>query len=121
MTVFSSDLFKFITFADDTTLFTTLNNHDNINETINEELSKFHNWLKANQLSLNVNKTKAMAFHMPQKKVRLPHLKIAGTNIEFVDNFNFLGITINKHLNWTSHIDNVSVKISKNYWDPKHP
>ena len=99
--------------ADDTTLFTTLNNHDNINETINEELNKFHKWLKANKLSLNVNKTKAMAFHMPQKKVRLPHLKIAGTNIEFVDNFNFLGITINKHLNWTSHINNVSVKISK--------
>ena len=110
---YSSDLFKFINFADDTTLFTTLNNHDNINETINEELSKFHKWLKANKLSLNVNKTKAMAFHMPQKKVRLPHLKIAGTNIEFVDNFNFLGITINKHLNWTSHINNVSVKISK--------
>ena len=39
--VYSSDLFKFINFADDTTLFTTLNNHDNINETINEELSKF--------------------------------------------------------------------------------
>ena len=33
--VYSSDLFKFINFADDTTLFTTLNNHDNINETIN--------------------------------------------------------------------------------------
>ena len=46
--VYSIDLFKFINFADDTTLFTTLNNHDNINETINEELSKFHKWLKAN-------------------------------------------------------------------------
>ena len=31
--------------------------HDNINETINEKLSTFHNCLKANKLSLNVNKT----------------------------------------------------------------
>ena len=76
MTVFSSGLFKFINFADDTTLFTTLNNHDNINETINEELSKFNNWLKANKLSLNVNKTKVMAFHMAF------HLDISGIQLE---------------------------------------
>ena len=33
---------------------------------------------------------------------------IAGEDIAFVDNFNFLGILINKHLNWTSHVDNMS-------------
>ena len=92
---YSSDLFKFINFADDTTLITTLHETD----TINDELSKFHIWLKANKLSLNANKTKAMVFHMPQKNILTPQLQLAGTNIEFVDNFNFLGITINKHLN----------------------
>ena len=38
---------------------------------------------------------------------------IAGTDIEFVDNFNFLGIIINKHLNWTSHVDMLTAKLSK--------
>ena len=90
----SSESFKFINFADDTTLITKLN----INDSINDELAKFYNWLKANKLSLNVNKTKAIAFHMPQKIIQLPLLQIAGTNIEFVDNFNFIGLTINKHL-----------------------
>ena len=63
--------------------------------------------------SLNIKKTKAMAFHMPPKICQVPLLQIAGTNIEFVVNFNFLGITINKHLNWTSHVDILSAKMLK--------
>ena len=54
-----------------------------------------------------------MIFHMPQKKVQLPLLQTAESNIEYVDNFNFLGITINKHLNWTNHVDALAFKISK--------
>ena len=70
-------------------------------------------YLKANKLSLNVNKTKAMVFHMPQKRIQLPLTKISGEDIAFVDNFNFLGIIINKHLNWTSHVDMLTAKLSK--------
>ena len=72
----SSVLFKFINFADDTTLITNLNNEDTRNESLNDELTHFHNWLRANKLSLNVNKTKAMAFHMPQKRIQLHLLRI---------------------------------------------
>ena len=109
----SSVLFKFINFADDTTLITNLNNEDTRNEPLNDELTNFHNWLRANKLSLNVNKTKAMVFHMPQKHIQLPLLRIAGEDIAFVDHFNFLGIIINKHLNWTSHVDMLTAKLSK--------
>ena len=111
--VHSSELFKFINFADDTTLITNLNNEDMRNESLNYELANFHNYLKANKLSLNINKTKAMVFHMPQKRIQFPLIKIAGEDIAFVDNFNFLGIIINKHLNWTSHVDMLSAKLSK--------
>ena len=54
-----------------------------------------------------------MAFHMPQKKIIHPNIQINGSNIEFVDNFVFLGITINNKLNWNSHINKVTNKISK--------
>ena len=54
-----------------------------------------------------------MVFHMPQKRIQLHLLKIAGSDIEFVDNFNFLGIIINKHINWTSHVDMLTAKLSK--------
>ena len=69
-------------------------------------------WLKAKKLSLNVNTTKAMVFHMPQKRIQLPLLKIAGADSELVDNFNFLCIIISKHLNyWTSHVDMLTAKL----------
>ena len=34
-----------------------------------------------------------MLFHMPQKNVIPPNLQINETNIEFVDNFIFLGLS----------------------------
>ena len=70
-------------------------------------------WLNLNKLSLNVNKTKAMAFRITQKKIIQPNIQINGSNIEFVENFMFLGITINNKLNWNSHINKVRNKISK--------
>ena len=71
----SSELFKLINFADDTTLITNLNNEDTRKESLNHELTNFHNWLKANKLSLNINKTKAMVFTCPKNKYNFLRLK----------------------------------------------
>ena len=116
--VFASTVFKSIVYADDTTLYSTLNSlqdsnkQQNINEIINYELSEMSTWLKANK-SLNVNKSKFMVFCTPQKKIRLPTLHIDGSELECVEEFNFLGITIDKYLNWKSHINKLANKFSK--------
>ena len=47
-----------------------------------------------------------------QKKIILPSLNIADTEIECVDSFNFLGITFDKHINWQAHINKTVGKIS---------
>ena len=78
---------------------------------LNMELNNVSRWLNLNKLSLNVKKTKAMVFHMPQKKIIQPNIQINGSNIEFVENFVFLGIR--PKLNWNSHINKVTNKISK--------
>ena len=108
----SSNKFDFIIYADDTTLCSTLNRNTNI-DAINTELNNITEWLLINKLSLNVNKTKAMVFHMPQKKIIIPNLQIADTVIEFVDAFKFLGITISKHLTWNNHVMQVTNKIAR--------
>ena len=67
--------------------------------------------------------TEAMIFQMPQKKVEKPVLLINGTVIEYVNNFNFLGITLNNHLNYDSHIHKVAHKIILNklkFFLPQH-
>ena len=42
-------------------------------------------------------------------------LKISGSDIGFVDNFNFLAIIINKHQNSTRHVDMLTAKLSKTF------
>ena len=45
--------------------------------------------------------------------MKAPKLKICESEITCVDSFDFLGITIDKHLTWKSHVDKVSNEISK--------
>ena len=109
----ASKIFTAIIYADDTSLSRTLNTFRcNTNVNTNNELSKISEWLKVNKLSLNTKKTK-MIFHMPQKQVTTPKLEIDGRSIEFVNSFNYLGITIDKHLSWQDHINSLANKISK--------
>ena len=54
-----------------------------------------------------------MIFHMPEKQETTPKLEIDGTPIELVNNFNYLGMTIDKLLKWQDHINSIANKISK--------
>ena len=58
----ASKLFEFISYADDTTLTSTLkkfgNTENSVEININNELTKISNWLKINKLSLNTKITK---------------------------------------------------------------
>ena len=67
---------------------------------INDELEKIVQWLALNKLSLNAKKTKFMIFHYKQKKIKdiIPKLIINKVVIERVNDFNFLGITIDEHM-----------------------
>ena len=120
----ASTTFEFILYADDTSLESPLckfrldSNPDahNISEQINSELSKLAEWLCINKLSINAKKTKYMLFHFPQiNQSTLPRLdlKIEGTPIERVPDFNFLGITINEHLKWNAHINKIQTKLNR--------
>ena len=55
----SSNLFNFLMYADDTTLYCCLQNIDIVNNelVLNSELKGVHLWLSANKLTLNVNKS----------------------------------------------------------------
>ena len=53
-----------------------------------------------------------MIFHKPQKKIEIPMLHIGGENIDYVNN-NFLGIVLNRHLNWHRHTIKIANKMCK--------
>lgn len=117
---FSSNTFQFLTYADDTTLYLTLNSVDQTNnkqpaDILNRELGNINDWLNLNKLSLNINKTKCMIFRKTKQRRHQPNpnIKIDNTAIEYVENFNFLGIIIDDKLNWKAHTDSIAKKLSK--------
>ena len=110
-----SNTFKFIMYADDTTIYFNTEDFpkDNLAKHITTELDKVDVWLKHNKLSLNVEKTKCMTFHTCQKKTELLQLSIDGKPIEHVKYFKFLGILFDENLTWKCHINMVTNKLSK--------
>ena len=60
-----------------------------------------------------MKKSKYMLFHTPIKKVEFPNIKIDNAAIERVETFNFLGLILNQHMNWKSHLDILSNKIAR--------
>jgi len=111
----SSKIFNFLMYADDTTLYCNIDNIDPLNRDsiINLELQNINNWLVANKLSLNVKKTKYMLFYKHPKTVPNLHIDINNNEIERVESFNFLGLHLNTHLTWNTHLSAISKKISR--------
>ena len=102
----STKKFDFIIYADDTTLSSTINSFNNKQSNvdtqtlINDELSKIIEWLNINKLSLNKAKSKYMIFHMHKKEIPSLSLKLGNTNIGKVDDFNYLGLTLDTNINF---------------------
>ena len=105
---------KAIMFADDTTLFISDKNIDNLTISFNRELSTLNNWFTANKLSLNLGKTHYLLFSSnPQIRSREIDLKINNTPIEKATNTKFLGVQIDDKLSWSQHIDYICSKIRR--------
>ncbi len=111
-----SALFKFIIYADDTSLsgfLSSFGSNIRLSNNINHELQQISDWLKINKLSLNIGKTKFMVFHKANKKLPEIKLFLDGIELERVQNFNFLGVIINENLSWKPHTDKIANCISK--------
>ena len=66
------------------------------------------------KLSINVKKTKLMIFRPRQKTLPINRQIIIENNVlERVDNPRFLGVYIDQHLTWKSHVNFIAATISK--------
>ena len=110
----ATNYFEFILYADDTSLFRTINITITSPVNINEQLGYVYDLLAVNELSLNTKKTKYMIFHAMNKKIDdlIPEIKIDDISIERVSNFNFLGLTLNENMSSKPHIDIIANKIT---------
>ena len=116
-----SDVFKFILFADDTSLFNTIEysiptHLSNVNEMLNHELAEICIWLTLNKLSLNVKKDEIHGLPPLPKGYFWNGHRINyknGTKLEHVVEFKNLGDVFDEHMSWEPHTSILSNRLSK--------
>ncbi|KAK3520665.1 hypothetical protein QTP70_029808, partial [Hemibagrus guttatus] len=79
-----------IKFADDTTVVGLISKNDE--SAYREEVQRLTAWCKANNLSLNVEKTKEMVVDFRRTQSDHSPLNINGSNVEIVKSTEFLGL-----------------------------
>ena len=99
-------------FADDTFLCTESEDFAALENEVNVELDKVFVWLASNKLTLNIDKCKFMII---SNKREIPNfsVKLDGISLKSCEAYKYLGVFIDKNLNWESHIEYITQKISK--------
>ena len=108
---------KSIVYADDTTVIVTGRTVHEASQKCNSILERFTQYFQVNKLSINSDKTKYIIYIPRNKKSGISHRKVSitmnGKILEQVNSIKFLGVIINKSLNWEEHKQYVRRKIAK--------
>lgn len=109
----SEKLFALL-FADDSNMFLSGKNIDELVNSMNIEMEKVTDWLNVNKLSLNLKKTHYMIFRGRRTKLNVnSKLIINNTVIAMEKKTKFLGVIIDENLLFKNHILYVKGKISR--------
>ena len=120
--IFCNDLYlnleftKCILFADNTTVYYSNKNLSLLVAPVEHDLLKLNDWFKANKLTLNKKKSVCILFRANNsiKTSNLTGIKIDNEEIKFVNNTKFLGVWLDKALDWTVHTNKLLMKIQRN-------
>ena len=101
-------------FADDSNLLCSDRNLQILESKVNNQLQKVYEWLCANKLSLNVDKTNFVIFYPPQRKRTSTFKLLMGRkDIKEKSSVNYLGVIIDCNLNWKVHVHELSKKLAR--------
>ena len=90
-----------------------LKNESSVISILNEELEKINTWLKANKLTLNLDKSQYMVFHRGKRKIYFDTQSLNPISLKKVKFTKFLGVIIDDQLKWSNHILYIKNKIAK--------
>lgn len=95
-------------YADDAVVYVSGKNINNITAQLQHHLDAVSVWFQNSGLTLNVSKTVSVCFSsrcFPREEL---HLTIYGEDIEQVKEVKYLGLILDSHLTFESHIKKVS-------------
>ena len=101
-------------FTDDTNIMRSNKSLDVLSKNLNKNLKNLSQWLKVSKLSLNISKTKLIIFH--RNTASIDHslkLKLDGKRLSPSLSVKYLGVLLDKHLQWNDQIAHVKIKLNR--------
>ncbi|RWS00432.1 uncharacterized protein B4U79_09248, partial [Dinothrombium tinctorium] len=113
--IYVSDLPEFITssevrcimYADDLVIFSR-----NLME-LQSSIDKLYEWCINNKLKINISKTKIIKFRKGGRLKKNDSININGTPIEFLNEYDYLGIKLQTTLTFTKHVKSKATKMAQ--------
>ena len=104
-------------YAEDTNVFLKNKCNEELYKTANQELINIDNWLSANGLILNTDKTHYMIFRTTKAKPPSNNLTLTIRNnfVSQQSKTRFLGIIFQEHLSWKPHMEFILKKLCITY------
>ena len=99
-------------FADDTSIYITIENPITDATILNSDLKKIHEWATKWLVNFNPNKTKSLLISRKTIAVQHPPLNMNNTTIQEVTQHRHLGLILTNNGNWGQHIDTILNKAS---------
>ena len=102
-------------FADDTNLLHFGKSSESLNNEVNQDLGLLYDWLIANKIALNTDKTKFILFKS-KRKPQIINFELSlpgGEKIQPSTHIKYLGVILDENLSWQSHIQSLSQKLRR--------
>jgi len=106
-----SEVNKIIKYADDTTLLVP--QHSDVS--MEDEFQNIQDWSAKNKLKINNTKTKEIIFWRSRQCVNKYNIPLL-VGIERVNSVVLLGVTLDMHLTWTLHIDQLLMQAAQRFY-----
>jgi hypothetical protein len=92
-------------FADDTVVYISGNNHEEVQNRLQECIDDAAGWYSKNNLLLNSKKSNSMIIHPARDKYKQKlKIDIYGESIEHIERTDYLGVSIDNTLTWKAQI-----------------
>ena len=118
--IFTNDLHKqlhhcsSILFADDTTLYKTHRNLVYLQWCVQDDMNRIMDYFRINKLTLNLNKTVCVLFQKNKTSPNEIKLQLDNHIISNSPETKFLGMTLDQNLSWSSHVNQLILKLNRN-------
>ena len=100
--------------ADDTNVTLSDRSQEILAKRMNHDLRKLSMWLRANKLSLNIEKTELVVFRRQNTKLNNSFkIKLDGKRLFPKSSVKYLGVLLDEHLTWSPQISHVQMRLNR--------